>query len=91
MFFTDRDFYYINLTPSEDGFADFFDTITVKNKYIFDSGKLTAKGKLLTLSACAYRYDTAKTSDQRLIVVVRLVEYAANTFGSTANPDPQRP
>lgn len=89
--FTDIDFYYINPTPSEEGFADFADTITAKNEYIFDSGKLTEQDKLLTLSACAYRYDTAKTGDQRLVVVARLVEDEANTFGVTANHDPQRP
>lgn len=93
VFFTDIDFYYIDPTPSEEGFADFADTVAAKNEYVFDSGNLTEQDKLLTLSTCAYRYDTAKTGNQRLVIMARLVETPAaeQTFGAAVNPAPERP
>lgn len=92
VFFTDTDFYYIDPNPSDQGFDAFKKTIADKNEFIFGSD-LTEQDKLLTLSACAYRYDTEKTGNQRLVVMAKLLPEGAaeQTVTITANPNPQRP
>lgn len=93
VYFTGDDFYYINPTPSDEGFELFAGTIAAKNEFIFASGNLSPEDKLLTLSTCAFRYDTAKTGNQRLVVMARLIDQDAATaaFDVKANPNPQRP
>ena len=91
MFFTKTDFYYIDPNPSDQGFDSFMVEVNAKNEFVFDGTSVSEQDKLLTLSACAYRYDTEKTGNQRLVVMAKLVENDAQAFGVTANPNPQRP
>lgn len=72
VFFTDTDFYYINPSPSKDGFDTFMDTIKEKNEFVFTNNDVTEQDKLLTLSTCSERYDTNKTGDYRFVVMGRL-------------------
>lgn len=92
VFFTDTDFYYIDPNPSDQDFETFRATIAEKNEFIFGNN-LSEQDKLLTLSACAYRYDTAKTGNHRLVVMAKLLpegsEQAQPTV--TVNPNPARP
>lgn len=93
VFFTDTDFYYIDPQPSDQGFESFAKTIASKNEYIFEGNGMTDKDKLLTLSTCAYRYDTKKTGNQRLVVMAKLVDTTNSSEPSkiTKNPTPARP
>ena len=92
VFFTDTNFYYIDPNPSDQGFENFKKTIAEKNEFFFYSN-LSEQDKLLTLSACAYRYDTEKTGDHRLVVMAKLMPEGAvpQAVAVTANPNPQRP
>lgn len=92
VFFTDTDFYYIDPNPSDQGFEQFRKTITEKNEYIF-STDVTEQDKLLTLSACAYRYDTDKTGNHRLVVMGKLLPEGnvGSKITVSTNPNPQRP
>lgn len=91
VFFTDIDFYYIDPTPSDQGFDAFKKTVAEKNEYIFDSG-VSEQDKLLTLSTCAYRYDTENAGNQRLVVMAKLLpEGAAGDVGVLRNTNPERP
>lgn len=92
VFFTDTDFYYIDPQPSDQGFDAFKKTIAEKNEFVFGTN-LNEQDKLLTLSACAYRYDTENTGDQRLVVMAKLLPAGETpqAVSIAANPNPQRP
>ena len=92
VFFTDIDFYYIDPQPSDQGFDKFYNTIQEKNEFLINRD-ITEGDKLLTLSACAYRYDKEKTGNQRLVVMAKLLDKDSNLppFKATANPSPKRP
>lgn len=91
VFFTDTDFYYIDPNPSDQGFDSFMAEVNAKNEFVFDGISVSEQDKLLTLSACAYRYDTQKTGDHRLVVMAKLVEDDTQLPNVTANPNPKRP
>lgn len=91
VFFTHTDFYYIDPKPSDQGFDRFLSEVNDKNEFVFDGVTVTEQDKLLTLSCCAFRYDTAKTGDHRLVVMAKLVEKDAQSPEITENPNPQRP
>lgn len=92
VFFTDTDFYYIDPNPSDQDFDAFRKTIAEKNEYIF-STDVTEQDRLLTLSACAYRYDTEETGNHRLVVMAKLLPegIASSQVTVSANPSPKRP
>ncbi len=92
VFYTGIDFYYINPSPSSDGFDTFIDTVLAKSEYIFSDADITEDDKLLTLSTCSHLYDTEDTGNQRLVVMAKLVDSDSGTGQTiTANPDPVRP
>lgn len=93
VFFTDTDFYYIDPNPSDQGFEEFTKTIAQKNEYFFEGNTVTKQDNLLTLSACAYRYDTGKTGNYRLVVLAKLLpsDTEPSKISVEVNPNPQRP
>ncbi len=93
VFFTDTDFYYIDPTPSDQGFEAFTQTVALKNEHLFDGNPVTKQDNLLTLSTCAYRYDTGNTGNQRLVVMAKLLPSgtAPSKISVGVNPTPQRP
>lgn len=93
VFFTDVDFYYIDPNPTDQGFEEFVNTINEKNQYRMKKSSLTAEDKLLTLSTCAYRYDTQNTGNHRLVVMAKLLPENAGTsnLSVSKNPNPQVP
>ena len=91
VFFTDIGFYYIDPIPSDQGFDSFIKTINEKNEYIFESINVTETDKLLTLSACATRYDTEKTGNHRIVVMARLADTPSENVVIGKNQNPQRP
>lgn len=91
VFFTNTDFYYIDPNPSDQGFDSFMAEVNAKNEFVFDGISVSEQDKLLTLSVCAYRYDTAKTGNHRLVVMAKLVEDQAQVPNVTANSNPKRP
>lgn len=80
-------FDYIN--PS----ADFYDTVTAKNEFVFEGLTFGADDRILTLSTCLHRYDTQNTRNHRLVVMAKLIPSDAviQEVLITANPNPQRP
>lgn len=92
VFLTGIDFYYINPTPSDEGFSDFAQTVAAKNEYIF-SAQHTEQDKLLTLSSCSHRYDVNNTGDQRIVVMAKLLPEGAgqSELSVSKNPDPAKP
>lgn len=87
VFFTDTDFYYIDPNLSDQGFHTFKKIIEAKNEYIFENSGITDKDKLLTLSTCAYRYDTEKTGNHRLVVMARLLPKGSSKTEYTVKPN----
>lgn len=93
VFFTDIDFDYINPEPCGDDLTAFFDTIELKNEFIFDGLDFGIGDKVLTLSTCSHRYDVNNTRNQRLVVMAKLLETDATERAVTVkvNPNPKRP
>lgn len=92
VFYTDTDFYYIDPSPSEQGFDTFMQQVNVRNEYIFDDMVVTEQDKLLTLSGCSHKYDVNKTGNHRVVVMARLTAkggLSASTIQK--NPSPIRP
>lgn len=69
-FYTDVDFYYIDVNPNEESFANIIEEAKLRSEYIY-SVDVTSEDKILTLSTCAYKYDTKE--QQRFVVMARLV------------------
>lgn len=93
IFFTDTDFYYIDPKPSDQGFENFAKAIANKNEYVFEGNAITPQDRLLTLSACAYRYDTEKTGNHRFVVMGKLIPEIKEIefYEAHYNSNPQRP
>lgn len=91
VFFTDTNFYYIDPNPTDQGFKKFMTEVNAKNEFAVEGMEVTEFDKLLTLSTCAYRYDTEKTGNHRLVVMARLVDENTQMPRITANLNPQRP
>ena len=89
VFFTDISFDYINPNPP----ADFYDTVTAKNEFVFEGLTFGADDRILTLSTCSHRYDTQNTGNHRLAVMAKLLpgDAAEQTVTVTTNPNPERP
>ena len=72
LFITDVEFDYIVPNPTGSELTEFFRTVARKNWLNFDG---------VTLSTCCRKYDTAKTGNQRLVVMAKLLPE-----GATAQP-----
>ena len=90
VFFTDIDFYYIDPSPSNQGFDSFIAEVGAKDEYLFEGITITEQDKLLTLSTCATRYDTGKTGNHRLVIMARLTDMKSSV-SIRENPTPKRP
>ncbi len=92
VFFTDVDYYYINPTPNDEDWPDFYSQLVSKNQYIFEE-EITQEDHILTLSTCAYRYDADDTGDHRLVVMGKLVDKdeVKDTIEFEINPNPELP
>lgn len=65
-------FNYINTDPSKDNFATMIDEMKKRSFINFDT-EVTTEDNILTLSTCT-RYESSGGSDQRFVVVARLVK-----------------
>ena len=61
--------------------TEFFRTVARKNWLNFDGVTFSEDDTVLTLSTCCRKYDTAKTGNQRLVVMAKLLPE-----GATAQP-----
>ena len=81
LFITDIEFDYIVPNPAESELTEFFRTVARKNWLNFDGVTFSEGDTVLTLSTCCRKYDTAKTGNQRLVVMAKLLPE-----GATAQP-----
>ena len=89
VFYTGIDFDYIDPFPEE----EYYNSVKAKNLYQFKNIELAPDSKLLTLSTCAYKYDTNHTGDHRFVVVGKLLEDGENEIVPIVeeNPEPKLP
>ena len=90
VFYTDVDFYYIDVDPSDDASYEYLiNEARLRSEYIYDID-VTTDDKILTLSTCAYRYPTDE--EQRFVVMARLVpENEIKLNNVEINPSPKLP
>ena len=81
LFITDIEFDYIVPNPTGSELTEFFRTVARKNWLNFDGVTFSEGDTVLTLSTCCRKYDTAKTGNQRLVVMAKLLPE-----GATAQP-----
>ena len=81
LFITDIEFDYIVPNPTGSELTEFFRTVARKNWLNFDGVTFSEGNTVLTLSTCCRKYDTAKTGNQRLVVMAKLL-----SEGATAQP-----
>ena len=81
LFITDIEFDYIVPNPTGSELTEFFRTVARKNWLNFDGVTFSEDDTVLTLSTCCRKYDTAKTGNQRLVVMAKLLPE-----GATAQP-----
>lgn len=81
LFITDIEFDYIVPNPAGSELTEFFQTVARKNWLNFDGVTFSEGDTVLTLSTCCRKYDTAKTGNQRLVVMAKLLPE-----GATAQP-----
>ena len=81
LFITDIAFDYIAPNPAGSELTEFFRTVARKNWLNFDGVTFSEGDTVLTLSTCCRKYDTAKTGNQRLVVMAKLLPE-----GATAQP-----
>ena len=81
LFITDIEFDYIVPNPTGSELTEFFRTVARKNWLNFDGVTFSEDDTVLTLSTCCRKYDTAKTGNQRLVVMAKLLPE-----GVTAQP-----
>ncbi|MEG2082862.1 MAG: class B sortase [Oscillospiraceae bacterium] len=92
VFYSDTDFYYIDPSPSDQGFDKFMGEVNARNEFVFDGVEVTEQDKLLTLSGCSHKYDEDKTGDQRIVVMAKQVKDGTVPTGEiTKNPTPKHP
>lgn len=81
LFITDVGFDYIDPNPMGSKLTEFFQTVEKKNWLDIDGVTFSEGDTFLTLSTCCRKYDTAKTGNQRLVVMAKLLPE-----GATAQP-----
>ena len=81
LFITDIAFDYIAPNPTGSELTEFFRTVARKNWLNFGGVTFSEGDTVLTLSTCCRKYDTAKTGNQRLVVMAKLLPE-----GATAQP-----
>ena len=81
LFITDIEFDYIVPNPTGSELTEFFQTVARKNWLNFDGVTFSEGDTVLPLSTCCRKYDTAKTGNQRLVVMAKLLPE-----GATAQP-----
>lgn len=93
VFYADTGFDYINPRPDRDKKLDYYNQVARRNLYLMDGITFDETDTLLTLSTCAYAYDTRQAGDQRFAVLGKLLEEGAlpRTVEVRANPDPLTP
>ncbi|MEG2929962.1 MAG: class B sortase [Oscillospiraceae bacterium] len=92
VFYSDTDFYYIDPSPSDQGFDKFMAEVNARNEFIFEGVEVTEQDKLLTLSGCSHKYDEDKTGDQRIVVMAKQVKDGTTPTGAiTKKPTPKHP
>lgn len=93
VFYTDTGFDYINPRPDREEKLDYYAQVEKRNLYLLDGITFGPEDTLMTLSTCAYAYDTEKAGDQRFVVLGKLLEPGALplTLEIRKNPDPLGP
>lgn len=93
VFYSDTDFYYIDPSPSDQGFDKFLQEIAVRNEYIINGMSVTERDKLLTLSGCSHKYDVNNTGNHRIVIMAKLVPsyVESKARAISQNPSPMRP
>ena len=93
VFYTDTGFDYINPRPDRQEYLDYYDQVARRNLYLMDGIIFGPEDTLMTLSTCAYAYDTQQAGDQRFAVLGKLLEEGQLplTVEVRANPNPQSP
>jgi len=91
VFYTDINFYYIDVDPSAASFNAFINEAKSRSLYNY-SVPVEMEDRILTLSTCTYHYNT--TEEQRFVVMAKLVttdDVGAETVQMELNPQPKQP
>ena len=93
LFITDIAFDYIAPNPTGSELTEFYRTVARKNWLNFDGVTFSEGDTVLTLSTCCRKYDTAKTGNQRLVVMAKLLPEGATAQPYTVSPaeNPEMP
>ena len=92
-FITDIEFDYIAPNPTGEDLTNFFEQVAKKNWLAFDGVAFGEEDTVLTLSTCCRKYDMENTSDQRLVVMAKLLPEGAvaQDFSVHLTADPEMP
>ncbi len=92
VFYTNISFNYIQANPNTAVFNDIVKEAKLRSLYTIESD-VKDGDKILTLSTCSAKYNTAAPDNYRLVVMAKLVgvnEVTPATLEVTANPSPKK-